>query len=507
MVRRLGMKQLARIADPLLTIKKSFPSGVRTRQGNPTPETSEASLSFPRYERCKVSRASVRVVSLMVIFALGACSRAGLAPSLLPNVAAPNVGLVDNGDVPFVGPDPVRRLCSETAGGNRARCFAMARTDIALGAAPALAQRGELQDCRQVFSEGYCPIDLQHAYKLPSLTKGSGRLVAIVDAYGYHQAASDVAEYRKVMGLKPCTESTKCLRIVNQNGESSPLPNEPPPNDDWKGEQSLDLDMVSAICPNCKILLVQTDNDEVDNLYDGVRTAGRLGAKYIGASWGIAEYGGDNAIFNQHGVVIAAAAGDNGGGGRYGGGPYQPCSYTYVVCVGGTHLVTAHNARGWSETVWNDWTFDECGGPCGATGSGCSKKIAKPAWQMGISCTMRSESDISATASLRAPVIVYNSEEGGGRCPSYCFGLYGGTSASAQIISAIFALAGNAATQTGAEGIWKHHTGHTYGVTLGNNVDSNIGVTCASGIHYICYARVGWDGPTGWGTPNDLGAF
>ncbi len=367
----------------------------------------------------------------------------------------------------------------------------------------------ELQNCRQDFREGYCPIDLQQAYHLPSLSRGSGRVVAIVDAFGYHHAASDVAEYRKVMGLKACTEATKCLRIVNQNGNPSPLPNEPPLNDDWKGEQSLDLDMVSAICPNCKILLVQTDNDEVGNLFTGVKTAGRLGAKYIGASWGIAEFGGDNSIFNQHGVVISVAAGDDGGGGRYGGGPYQPCTYTYVVCVGGTHLVRDTNARGWSETVWNDWTFDECGSgrPCGATGSGCSKKIAKPSWQTGMSCTMRSESDVSATASLRAPVIVYNSEEGGGTCPQYCFYLYGGTSASAQIISAIFALAGNAAGQVGAEGIWKKHTGHLYDVRLGNNVDPNIGVTCASSIKYICYARAGWDGPTGWGTPDNLGAF
>ncbi|MFY9720573.1 MAG: S8 family serine peptidase [Candidatus Cybelea sp.] len=382
----------------------------------------------------------------------------------------------------------------------------MVRTDISPGARPAV-QSAELQDCRQEFQEGYCPIDLQKAYNLPSLSKGDGRRVAIVDAFGYKNAASDLATYRQTMGLKACSEGTKCLRIVNQNGQSSPLPNQPPASDDWKGEQSLDLDMVSAICPNCKILLVQTDNDDVNNLYAGIKTAGRLGAKYIGASWGIAEYGGDNSIFHQHGVVITVAAGDDGGGGRYGGGPSQPCTYTYVVCVGGTHLVRANNARGWSETVWNDWTFDQCGGPCGATGSGCSKRIAKPAWQTGVSCKMRSESDVSATASLRTPVIVYNSEEGGGTCPQYCFWLYGGTSASAQIISAVFGLAGNAATQVGAKGIWNKHSGNTYGVTQGNNVDANLGVTCASTIRYICYARPGWDGPTGWGTPNDLGAF
>ncbi len=311
------------------------------------------------------------------------------------------------------------------------------------------------------------------------------------------------------MGLKPCSTTSKCLRIVNQNGNPSPLPGEPPLSDDWKGEQSLDLDMVSAICPNCKIILVQTDKDLTSDLYAGVKTAGRLGAKYIGNSWGGPESGGDNSTFHQPGVVITAASGDEGGGGRYGGGPAQPCTYTYVICVGGTHLLRAHNGRGWSENVWNDWSFDQCGSggtsPCGATGSGCSTKIAKPDWQTDGICRMRSESDVSATASLRAPVAVYNSEEGG-NCPSQCFFAFGGTSASTQIIAAVFALAGNAAGQKGASSLWKRHD-ELNDVTTGNNVDSRLGVNCASTIKYICFARPGFDGPTGWGTPKGIGAF
>ncbi len=459
----------------------------------------------------KNNRSFVRALSLLTIVALGACSGGGMTPSLLPSGATPGLSVAGDGDVPFFGAYPVRSLCSQTLR-DRARCFAMVRNDVAphlLGMAPdeLVASNGEVQDCRSIFSEGYCPIDLQHAYHFSSLIAGYNKTVAIVDAYGYAHAASDMAVYRKTMGLKACTEASKCLRIVNQNGQSSPLPPEPPKSDDWKGEQSLDLDMVSAICPNCKIILVQANNDYTTNLYPAVKTAGRLGAKYVGASWGIKEFGGDNADFDQSGVVIAAAAGDNGGGGSYGGGPYQPCTYTYVVCVGGTHLVTAANKRGWSETVWNDWTYDACGGPCGATGSGCSKDIGKPSWQTDKQCTMRSAADISASASLRSPVIVYNSEENGGNCPSHCFWLYGGTSASTQIIAAAFALAGNAATQSGASEIWKKHLGNTFDVVSGNNLDANLGVTCASNVHYICTAQFGFDGPTGWGSPNGIGSL
>ena len=83
------------------------------------------------------------------------------------------------------------------------------------------------------------------------------------------------------MGLKACGTADKCLRIVNQEGHSSPLPAEPPPSDDWRGEQSLDLDMVSGSVPNCKIILVQSNDNYTSNLYAGIATAGRLGAKYI----------------------------------------------------------------------------------------------------------------------------------------------------------------------------------------------------------------------------------
>lgn len=451
-----------------------------------------------------MNRGIVQALSILAAVVLGACSAHGSGGSLVPQASNAVAG---NGDVPFVTANPVRRLCTTPGTAERMQCFAWVRTDVMpqLQFAPQVQSQGE--SCPFSGHKGYCPIDLQDAYKIPSLTRGKDKTVAIVDAYGYKHAASDLAKYRKTMGLKACGTATKCLRIVNQQGQGSPLPPEPPPSDDWRGEQSLDLDMVSAMCPNCKIILVQTRDNYTSNLYAGVKTAGEtLGAKYIGVSWGGGPEGSDNATFHQPGVVIAAAAGDNGGGGRYGGGPIQPCTYTYVVCVGGTHLVRdSQKKRGWNETVWNDWTFDYCLGPCGATGSACSKKISKPSWQHDVGCQMRSAADTSATASLRAPVIVYNSEIG---CtPPHCFWLFGGTSASTQIVAGVYAVAENAASQHGAQYLWQHHTGHVNDVTVGNNLDQNLGVTCASTVKYICTARAGFDGPTGVGTPNGIGAF
>lgn len=423
----------------------------------------------------------------------------------LPSDALPGLA---SGDVPFQSARPVRQMCP--ALGNEMACYALMRTDVQPQVDASALVNGDAETCP--FSKpypGYCPNALQDAYKLPSLTRGKDKVVAIVDAFGYKHAASDLDSYRHYMGLPACTN---CLRIVNQDGKPSPLPKEGQgSNAGWIGEESVDLDMVSAICPHCKIILIQTDNNETGNLYAGVKKAGELGAKFISNSWGGGE-GSDNPIFHQPGVVITAAAGDCGGGFNAscgGGGPQQPCSYTYVVCVGGTHLVHAGNARGWLETVWNELTYDACGGPCGATGSGCSKTIAKPGWQTDSGCKKRSEADVSATSSVKAAVLVYNSElvAPSGPCtPPNCFWLFGGTSVATPIIAAVFALAGNPAAQNGAEGIWKHHA-DLYNVTQGDNIDPHLGVTCDSKVSYICHARRGFSGPVGWGTPHGVSAF
>lgn len=471
-----------------------------------------------------MNRVIVRASALLAIVAVAACSSGPLSSTLPSQQSAMQSSAVvtsdelvgpASGDIPFRGSDPVRQLCPAPVGTDTMQCFAMVRTDVV----PQLTSLAEVtsdateidhpaaEKCPFQPGSGYCPNELQAAYNLPSLKNGNHRVVAIVDAYGYQKAASDLAVFRNTMGLPACGTASGCLRIVNQNGGTG-LPAEPPPSDDWKGEQSLDLDMVSAICPNCRILLVQTNDALTNDLYAGVDEAAKLGAKYVSLSWGSGERGSASSTFQHSGVVIVAAAGDNGGGGPN-GGPQQPCSYASVVCVGGTHLAHAGNKRGWTETVWNDWTYDRCGNgtqPCGATGSGCSADVPKPAWQNDHGCTKRSEADVAADASLRTPVITYNSEESG--CsPSSCYWAYGGTSASTPMIAATFALAGNASVQTGAKSIWKHKGGTMNDVTKGNNVDPNIGVSCDSSVGYICTARPGYDGPTGWGSPNGIGAF
>jgi len=388
-----------------------------------------------------------------------------------------------------------RAVCPATHDRRRMRCFSWIRTDILpdfrTDAVPAGA--------------GYTATEIQAAYGL-SATGGAGQTVAIVDAYGYTQADSDLAIYRKASGLPPCTTANGCFKIVNESGAASPLPApNTDPDDDWRPEQSLDLDAVSAACPRCKIVLVQANSPYPDDLTAGVVAAGRL-ATIISNSYGQPGTGGSGgSAFTQSGHVIVASAGDGGGGSIYEGatnGPNEPCIYTYVVCAGGTELVHANNKRGWNEVVWNDLRFDDCGQNCGGTGSGCATSMPKPSWQTDTApgdCTGRSEADVSASASTGHPFAVFNSTAGG-------WGGYGGTSLAAPLIAGVFGQARNATSRNGAQQLWEAKHGLN-DVTSGTNIYLPVTGGCDSSVKYICTARKGYDGPTGLGTPAGTSAF
>ncbi|MGI8677766.1 MAG: S53 family peptidase [Jatrophihabitans sp.] len=371
----------------------------------------------------------------------------------------------------------VERLCSPPARGHFA-CFAerqVAPTEPAALRAEAVNQ--------QSTPSGYGPSDLRSAYALTA-TGSATRTVAIVDAQDDPNAESDLATYRAQYGLPACTTANGCFRKVNQTRAASPLP---APDTGWAGEISLDLDMVSAICPNCHVLLVEATSASMANLGTSVNTAVRLGAKYVSNSYGGPESSSvtryDSAYFNHAGVAITASSGDS----DYDGGSY-PATSKYVTAVGGTSLRRSSSPRGWSETVWNTASYSE------GTGSGCSRYITKPAFQSGVNtgCSKRAEADVSAVADPATGVAVYQTYGGSG------WAVYGGTSAAAPIIAGVYALAGTPSATAYPNAFPYAHAGSLNDVTSGKNG------TCGAPL---CTAGPGWDGPTGLGTPRGTTAF
>ena len=358
-------------------------------------------------------------------------------------------------------------VCGRFASAGTARCYAKVVTDargiIKLGKPNALN--------RMITPSGYGPADLRSAYKVT----GSGSAsytIAIVDAYGYNNAEQDLAVYRAQYGLPPCTTANGCFKKVNQSGAQG---NYPRVDTGWGQEQALDLDMASAMCPNCKILLVQATNSYLNNLAAAVNTAYNLGAKAISNSYGGSETGSQSyeSAWNHPGVAVTVSSGD------YGYGVQFPASSPHVTAVGGTSLTRASNSRGWAETVWS------------GAGSGCSAIYAKPTWQTDGLCARRTIADVSAVANPSTGVAVYGpvSRRASG------WMVFGGTSVSAPLIAGIY----------GVNGVGDSNNNALYQST--SHFDVTIGSNGSCGGTYLCTGAVGYDGPTGLGTPNGVSAY
>jgi hypothetical protein len=323
----------------------------------------------------------------------------------------------------------------------------------------------------------YFPADLQSAYRLKP-TLGAGQTVAIVDAFDNPNAEADLAVYRAQFGLPACTTANGCFKKVNQSGGTS-LPAAAPTNS-WGVESSLDVDMVSAGCPLCHILLVEANDNGGLNLYAAAAYAATQ-AHYVSNSWGGGEFDGEGdyaaTYFSHPGTIFTASTGDSGYGVQ------TPAAYPNVVAVGGTSLYTAANGRGWTETAWS------------GAGSGCSVYIPKPSWQNSAvtGCANRALADVSAVADPNTGVAIYDTYGYGGWLE------VGGTSAAAPLVASVYALKGQGFVQQDASGLWNFAPKGFFDVKSGSNG------SCSPS--QLCTAVKGWDGPTGLGTPNNIGSF
>jgi hypothetical protein len=326
-------------------------------------------------------------------------------------------------DLATITPHPNMQVCN----GGALHCYALMRTDVPYIQPAATPQ-------------GFGPSDLAAAYKI-NTALNPGATIAVVDAYNYPNAESDLAKYRTQYGLPACTKASGCFKVVNQNGAATPLPGNAPSGDDWTVEAALDLDMASAACPTCKIILVEAQDDQGDGLYtanDGVAT---LSPTVVSNSWGGSE-------------------------------PSNAASLeTHFTHAG---IVKSTNARGWTEGAWT------------SGGSSCSKSIPKPAFQTSSACAKRAASDVSAVGDPNTGVAVYNAGSGG-------WIVVGGTSASSPYVAGVYALYG---LGNQGPGYSYAHVASFFDVTTGKNG------SCSGAL---CNAGAGWDGPTGIGSPNGTG--
>lgn len=368
------------------------------------------------------------------------------------------------------------RVCADVPSGI-ASCFALKYVDDSTTPAKALSQGRQAKPASSAPpATGKTPADIQSAYNITGLASG-GRTVAIVDAYGYPNLERDLGVYRSQFGLPACTVNNGCLTIMNQNGGNK-LPRF---NSGWADETALDVDAVSAACPDCKILVVQATTASITNLGTAVATAAKQpGVVAISNSYG----GGDSAdstygaYYNHPGIAVTASTGDNG----YSGSSY-PASSSYVTAVGGTSLVKNTSTRGWGESAWS------------GSGSGCSSvNAALPAAaNFGTGCGKRASADVAAVADPQTGLAVFAPSSS----TTSSWAQYGGTSLSSPLIAAMYALSGNSGSSTALANSLPYTNSGTF-----NDVASGSTGTCSTS--QWCLSGTGWDGPTGVGTPNGV---
>ena len=436
---------------------------------------------FPRWAGALAAAASLTVAGLATVSAgtvpaAAATSHVTSGPSATPRFArAHHAASLPGG---------FTQVCPQPASPGVMQCSIVVHSQVSV------------QPANKPASGTLSPGQLRSAYGVSKAAFASNKdTIAIVDAYNDWHATGDLAKYRSYYGLGACKESTKCLRVVNQKGTTAWYPKG---NSGWAEEESLDLDMVSAICPKCKILLVESNATSAGSLSAAEATAVRLGAKFISNSWGGPEFSTEtsyDSAFEHTGVAVTVAAGDFG----YADGSQWPAVNPDVTAVGGTTLWMKGKTRT-EEKVWNLGTLD-------GTGSGCSAYETQQTWQAADSSgcsntSSRVDNDVAADADPRTGPAVYDSYAPSGSGLPNGWQQLGGTSAATPIIAAAYALA----NPGGRPASGSLPTEFPYQATSGLR-DITIGSNGSCGGSYLCTAETGYDGPTGLGVPSGVNAF
>ena len=305
----------------------------------------------------------------------------------------------------------------------------------------------------------FCPSGLQSVYganSIPSGAGGKGVTIAIVDAYHYANAASDLTTFNTAMGLPQldniggdgqltivgCTNATS----VNppDYGVTCASPSTGSANSGWETEEMLDLEYAHAMAPYANILMVEGYSAGLANLFGAVYYA-TSHADIVSDSWGAAEFSTVSTYdttFGQ-GIPILFSSGDFG---EYVGStvtPQYPCSSPNVTCVGGTTLLpTGSPLHRSTETAWSCRAGDTHCATYGGSGGGCSAYESLPFYQnvgaIGgggaptVCGSFRAVPDIAAIANPATGAMIYDSGNGG-------YAQYGGTSLACPVTAGLFA--------------------------------------------------------------------
>lgn len=337
--------------------------------------------------------------------------------------------------------------------------------------------------------EGFRPAQVRKAYGIDKLPwDGTGQRIALVGAFDYANAASDLATFIETFGLPtmyglpgtaactvdagphPCFQSV-AVESANQDGDLF-----------WSGDSTWSLELASnvqwahAIAPGADILMLTAATSQLPDLMKAVDRAVEMGADVVSMSWGFPEEATHvdwNSHFNHPNVMFVAASGNHGTALMY------PAASPHVLSVGGTYLDMQ-----WDGTYRSETTFDN---DVGGTVGGVSQYQPVAAFQSGLGLSGRSTPDVSWAAGFAGYAVRAN----GGWIN------LGGTSLAAPQWAALIALANQAKGGTFIDISQIYAAGQNSQSYYFHDIAEGTG-SCQTSD---CAAAAGYDFATGWGSP------
>jgi len=385
--------------------------------------------------------------------------------------------------------------CAKPHQAGIASCFALRRQTLMSGRAVGFGLKSRGDSAQVNGDAGFGATALRKAYGIRALGARTN-VIAIVDATHSGTAFDDVSEYRKTFGLPALTDCTvrgaakggvpsgtkPCFIQIDQNGV--PSQNAATQDTGWAQEIALDLEMASAACPKCSLLLVEGATASFEDLAAAVGTAATFGGvRSISNSYGGSDASADR--FGQYAAAAAAGIAVTASSGDFGFGVESPASFDGVISVGGTSLAVDANGSWLGESAWS------------GSGSGCSDLNPQPSWQAasGTRCLGKVTADVAAVADPATGVSVFFS---GG------WYVFGGTSASSPLIAGLYALKNDFGGRAGE--FTALNADKLHDITSGTNATS-AATKRACKVALWCNAGLGFDGPTGLGSPFGTAAF
>jgi subtilase family serine protease len=390
------------------------------------------------------------------------------------------------------------------------------------------SQVGALRGCQTRLTPNplgacYGPDQIRKAYGFDKLlangVDGTGRTIAIIDAYGSDTINADLTTFNAYFGLPAANLQVVAPFGIDATSNANLA--------GWKGETTLDVEWAHAIAPAAKILLVVAkSNDDADILKVTQWLADQNSADVLSQSYGDQEacmgaalMTQQHAVFQQlaaQGTTILASSGDQGAGIPSCDGKTlvkatsSPATDPLTTAVGGTQLIakpatSLSNIGGdWmNEVTWNEGTEI-------ATGGGVSSFWSRPDYQAPVvkDSHMREIPDIAYNAAVNGGVLgVYTCEAWDPQCGSGAligqfFFRFGGTSAGSPQWAGLVALADQmAGGRVGDLNKTLYHLGkgvapgtYFHDITVGDNSQAAVGITGYPAV-------AGYDESTGWGSP------